>query len=74
MLFVGKFDVIGKGGVDCILEDFSDSLDDIFAVLTCVDYPADSFFKELPTAFAFIEASFTVNIEHFLDNSQDFDQ
>ena len=71
---MAELDVIGEGGIDVLLEDLPDAFDDIFAVFACVDDPADCLFEVIACSFWFVEASFTVEVEHFLDYSQDLEQ
>ena len=71
---MAELDVISEGGVDMLLEDLPDAFDNIFAVLACVDDPADCFFEVVACSFRFVEASFTVKVEHFLDYSQNLEQ
>lgn len=55
-----ELDIIGKGGIDVLFEDLPDAFDDIFAVLACVDDPADCFLEVIACSFRFIEASFAI--------------
>ena len=72
MLFLGKLNIVSESWINNALKDLTNTFNDIFTVLTCVDDPANSFLELVSSPFWFIKATLTVNVEHFLDYSEDF--
>ena len=70
---MAELNAIGKGRIDHSLEHFLHSLNNILAVLTSIDDPADGLLKLL-CPLGLIETLLTINSEHLLYHPQDIDQ